>query len=294
MKAAVLGHVEWVDFVRVERLPAAGEIVRALEAWEEPAGGGGVAAGQLARLAGTCTLYTALGDDERGRRAREELPRHGIRVEATTRAEPQRRAVTFTDANGERTITVIGTRLAAAADDPLPWNELGDADAVYVCAGAPDAIRLARRARVVVATARILPVLREAGIVLDALVGSVNDPSERYEDGDLLPRPKLVVRTEGGRGGVYRASGEAARRYEPAPLPGPLVDTYGAGDSFAAALAWGLATLPSAAGAIALAAEAGAAALTSRGAFAGRVDGATLARHRDAAAPADSSDAKRR
>ncbi|HUE39952.1 MAG TPA: PfkB family carbohydrate kinase, partial [Candidatus Binatia bacterium] len=90
LRAAVLGHVEWVDFVRVERLPRSGEIVRAVDAWEEPAGGGGVAAGQLAKLAGSCTLYTALGNDDRGRRARDELAKHGVRVAAATRAEAQR------------------------------------------------------------------------------------------------------------------------------------------------------------------------------------------------------------
>src|SRR5262245_56160540 len=80
MRTAVLGHVEWVDFVRVAAMPRPGEIVRALDAWEEPAGGGGVAAVQLAKLAGTCTLFTALGEDERGRRVRKELPHHGVRV----------------------------------------------------------------------------------------------------------------------------------------------------------------------------------------------------------------------
>ena len=130
MRTAVLGHVEWVDFVRVERLPERGAIVRALDAWEEPAGGGAVAAVQLAKLAGGCTLYTALGDDERGQRVREELPRLGVRVEAATRRDRQRRAVTFVEEAGERTITVIGTRLEAAATDPLPWEELAATGAV--------------------------------------------------------------------------------------------------------------------------------------------------------------------
>lgn len=271
MKAAVLGHIEWVDFVRVGRLPLAGEIIRALDAWEEPAGGGGVAAGQLARLAGSATLYTALGDDERGRRARQDLAQYGIRVQAATRAEPQRRAVTFTEASGERAITVIGNRIAAMASDPLPWGELAETDAVYVCAADAAAIRLARRARVLVATARILPVLREARVVLDCLVGSLNDPSERYENGDLEPPPKLVVQTDGEKGGSYYGSDGRVRRFAPAPIPGPVVDTYGAGDSFAAALAWGLAVLGSPEEAIAFAAKAGAAALTGRGAFAGRL-----------------------
>ena len=42
MRAAVVGHVEWVEFVRVDRLPSRGEIVVAEESWKEAGGGGGV------------------------------------------------------------------------------------------------------------------------------------------------------------------------------------------------------------------------------------------------------------
>ena len=51
MKVAVVGHVEACAFARVDHVPAAGEIVEAEEGWEEAAGGGAVAAVQLARLA---------------------------------------------------------------------------------------------------------------------------------------------------------------------------------------------------------------------------------------------------
>jgi ribokinase len=44
MKLAVVGHVEWIEFLRVESVPRPGDIVGARETWEEPAGGGGVAA----------------------------------------------------------------------------------------------------------------------------------------------------------------------------------------------------------------------------------------------------------
>ena len=67
---------------------------------------------QLARLGGSATLYTALGADALGRRAAKELAELGVRVEAVFRDEPQRRAFTFIDADGERTITVIGARMA--------------------------------------------------------------------------------------------------------------------------------------------------------------------------------------
>jgi len=70
MKVAVVGHVEACAFARVDHVPAAGEIVEAEEGWEEAAGGGAVAAVQLARLAGECLLLTALADDPFGRAAR--------------------------------------------------------------------------------------------------------------------------------------------------------------------------------------------------------------------------------
>ena len=66
MRVAVVGHVGWIEFARVERVPAPGEIVDALETWEEPGGGGAVAAVQLARLADECLFLTALGDDALG------------------------------------------------------------------------------------------------------------------------------------------------------------------------------------------------------------------------------------
>ena len=73
MRLAVVGHVEWVEFARVEHVPVPGDIVHALETWEEAAGGGAVAAVQLLNLNGSVELFTSLGNDELGRRAREEL-----------------------------------------------------------------------------------------------------------------------------------------------------------------------------------------------------------------------------
>ena len=229
MKLAVVGHVEYVEFLRTDRVPAAGDIVHAASRGAVPAGGGGVAAVQLARWAGACTLYTALGDDELGHRAHDELRARGVDVRAVFRGT-QRRAITLVDAQRERTIVVIGERLVPHAADPLPWDELASTDAVYVTGGDPGALAHARRARVMVATSRnsILPLLH--GVQLDALVGSATDPSERYADGDLDPAPRLVVRTDGARGGTCNGVRYAA---VPAEVTG---DTYGAGDSFAAAL----------------------------------------------------------
>jgi len=270
MRAAVVGHVEWIEFVRVERVPLAGEIVHASEAWEEPGGGGSVAAVQLAKLAGGAKFFTALGDDGLGHRAHAELQALGLAVEAVFRPEPQRRGVVYVDDAGERTITVIGTRLGPRGDDPLPWHELAETDAVYFTAGDPEAARRARAARTLVGTARGLDTLAAARVELDALVASGADEGERYEPGQLDPPPRQVIRTAGAAGGAWERGGESGR-YEASPLPGPVRDAYGCGDSFAAGLTFGLGEGRPLEAALELAARCGAHCLTGRGPYAGQL-----------------------
>jgi ribokinase len=268
VRCAVVGHVEWVDFVPVERVPAAGEIVTTNDHWAEPAGGGAVAAAELLRLGAETTFFTAVGEDELGRRAEEALRALGLRLEVAVRAAPQRRAFTYVDSRGERTITVLGEKLHPLGADPLAWEELDATDGVYFTAGDEAALGQARRAGVLVATARELATLRSAGVQLDALVHSARDPAERYEPGQLDPAPRLVVSTEGSDGGRFVADGKEGR-WAPAPLPGPLADTYGAGDSFAAGLTFALAQGRSPQEAVELAAASGSRAMTRHGAARG-------------------------
>lgn len=267
LKVAVVGHVEWIHFVRVERVPRTGEIIHASEWWEEPAGGGSVSAVQLAKLAGGAIFFSVLSNNDLGRRALRELNEKGLRVEAHMHPNPQRRGVTFIDASGERTITVLGKRLGPGASDPLPWEELEDADAVYLTAGDAGAVKLARRARVLVSTSRVVPLLARAGVQLDALVGSGADPSEVYNPGDIDPPPRLVVKTAGSQGGTFQLDGREPVDFRPASLAGPVVDTYGAGDSFAAGLTFGLAAGLPPERAVELAARCGAAVLGGRGPY---------------------------
>ena len=268
MKTAVVGHVEWVEFARVEHVPAPGEIVDALETWEEAAGGGAVAAVQLQKLSGDCAFYTVLGNDELGRRAREELATHGLRLEVESSDRPTRRGFCYVDEDGERTITVIGQKLHPKGDGPgLPWMELSRVDAVYFCAGDVAAVQAARRARVLVATARELETLKRAGVELDVLVGSGTDESERYEAGDLDPPPRMVVTTSGGLGGWAQPGGP----FRAAALPAPISDAYGAGDSFAAGLTFALGEGRSPEEALDFASRCGAAVMTGRGPYEGQL-----------------------
>jgi ribokinase len=268
VEVAVVGHVEWVEFARVGSMPRSGAIAHATETWQQAGGGGAVAALQLARLNGEATLYTALGDDDLGRLARDELEAAGVRVHATTRREPQRRALCHVDEHGERTITVLGGKLRPHGEDgDLPWEALDRADAVYFVSGDTAALRQARRARVLVATARELATLQAAGVTLDALVGSGEDDGERYVAGELQPPPALVVSTAGALGGWAQPGGP----YTAAAPPGEIEDAYGCGDCFAAGLTYALARGLDSADALTLAARCGAGALTGRGVHAATV-----------------------
>ncbi|MGZ5338055.1 MAG: PfkB family carbohydrate kinase [Thermoleophilaceae bacterium] len=271
VRAAVVGHVEWIEFGRVDHVPVSGEIVHVIDSWQEAGGGGAVAALQLCKLAGAATLYTALGDDEVGHRAKERLEALGLRVEAVFRAEAQRRGFVHIDRTGERTITVIGSRLGPEVADPLPWDELRETDAVYLTEGDAGAARAARQAGALVSTARGLRSLAEAGVQLDALVASARDPGEQYSPGDLDPPPRHVVRTAGAAGGEYETLGGETGRWGAAELPGPIGDAYGCGDSFAAGLTYGLGTGLSIGEAAELAARCGAACLTGRGPYEGQL-----------------------
>ncbi len=278
-RVGVVGHVEWVEFARVARVPLAGEIVHASEFFSVPAGGGGVAAVQLRRLAGSALFLTALGTGSEGERSAAQLSEdYGVTLHAAPRPGPQRRAFTFVDDLSERTITVLGDRIVPMRADPLPWDALGELDAIYLTGGDADAVRAARAARVLVATARALEPLVAARVRIDVLVGSANDPGERYETGTLDPQPRAIVRTNGGAGGHWELgdagveapwlpTGVTSGDWEAAPLPGPPVDAYGCGDSFAAGLTFGLGAGMMLDDAIALGARCGATCLTGRGPY---------------------------
>ncbi len=266
---AVVGHVEMVSFIGVEHLPAAGEILHAEDFCELPAGGGAVVAVQMARLTGErIPFFTALGDDAIGRRAAGELEALGLELYIAWRQAPTRRGLTFIDAGGERTITVIGERLMPTAADGLPWQRLERTDGVFVTATDAGGLRLARRARVLAATPRLrLPVLREAGVTLDSLIGSATDPGEAYRPEDLDPPPRLRIGTEAERGGVLVPGG----RYAAVRRTGPVRDAYGAGDSFAAGVTTALAAGWDLRQAISLGAHCGAACLDGRGPYASQL-----------------------
>jgi ribokinase len=170
------------------------------------------------------------------------------------------------DPSGERTLFVLGPNEHPTLDDPLPWDDLATFDAVFFTGEDPRTLVAARRARVLVVTARRLPALIASGVQADVLIGSASDPGEQFDPADLPVSPHAIVRTEGAAGGSYRTDRGLEGRYRPAPLPGAVADTYGAGDVMMAALTLELGAGRALEEALERAAAAAAAQLTRRGA----------------------------
>ena len=266
---AVVGHTEWVEFLRVPHLPKPGQILHAEGLVAQPAGGGAVAAVQLARLIGSAHFITALGRDSLGEQALAQLQQLGLTVSVVWRDQPTRRAITYIDADGERSITVVGQRLSPLASDALPWDELSSCDGVYVTATDAEGLQLARKAAVLTATPRTgLGILEESGVELDALIGSGRDPGEQVPSGSLSHLPRLRIVTEGERGGWSEPGG----RFEAMERGRPKGDTYGAGDCFAAGVTAGLALGMETNDAIALGCRCGAHCIDGVGAYAAMMD----------------------
>jgi len=261
-RIAVIGHVEHVTIGSVAALPAPGDIVHLDAPRVFPGGGGGVAFAQLVRCATEVLLYTAIGDDDAGRYVEATLAATGARVFLARRAQPHTRDLVLVTPGGQRTIVVVGAPLHPRHSDALPWAELATCDAVYFTAQDPELLRGARAARVLVVTARRREALVRSGVQADVVVGSLGDPREASTLADYPAAPAALVLTDGAQGGQIETRAGVAR-FAPTAAPSPIVGSYGAGDSFAGALTYFLATGCDALEAASRAAPYGAAVLSS-------------------------------
>jgi ribokinase len=220
---------------------------------------------QLARLTGRrIPFFTALGRDAIGQHSVKRLQALGVDCHVAWRDGASRRGISLVDEGGDRAITVIGERLSPNANDPLPWEWLTQCDGVFVSATDAGGLSLARQARILTITPRLrLPVLQQARVHLDAIIGSGLDPSEQLPEQALSPKPQLTIATEGAAGGQLWPGG----RYRATTPPGPLVDSYGCGDSFAAGVTAGLAAGWSPKQAVQLGARCGASCATRFGPY---------------------------
>ena len=163
-------------------------------------------------------------------------------VYAAPREGLHRRGFVHLDDDHERTITILGERIVPHGDDDLPWERLGDVDGVYFTGGDVGALEQARRARKVVATPRARTTrCARLGVSSTRSCDRPWTPASSTPRSALDPAPDIVVSTAGKEGGEWVGEDRTSGRWQAAQLPGPPQDAYGAGDSFAAGLTYGLA-----------------------------------------------------
>ncbi len=241
MRIAVIGHVEHVTIASVPALPAPGDILHLDDPQIIAGGGGGIAFFQLVRSPAEVHLFTAIGVDDAALHVYHELASAPATVHAAVRMEPHTRDIVLVTPDGERTILVVGPPLHPAADDILAWDILETCDAAYFTGEDPETLKFARNAQLLVVTARRAHVLEAAGVHADVIVGSATDPRENRARAAYAMPPGALVLTEGPRGGrIETAIG--TQTFAAPPRDAPVVGQYGAGDSFAAALTWYLAS----------------------------------------------------
>lgn len=225
-----------VDLVlEVAAFPRPGETVLSRAQRREAGGKGANQASALARLGALVQLVSAVGDDEHGRWSLDQLPGVDVRQVATVDAATGL-AVVLVDRAGENTIVVSpgANRLVQPPDEY-------DADVVLLSLEVRlDVVTLtaiaakSRGVTVVLNAAPAHPLPPELLAATDVLV--VNEAEAAAVDTDAVA---TVVTTLGAAGCVV-VQGPLETQ-----VPGiavDVVDTTGAGDCFAAAVAYALAS----------------------------------------------------
>ena len=235
---AVVGHVEWMNFLKVDQLPKPGVISHSEKSIEYPAGGGSVIAKTLSELTNNQVhFFTSLGNDYYGEQSFKILSNYGIRLHVAWRDKPTRKGFSLIDSNGERSITVIGERLAPTYKDKLDWNLFKKMDGIFITASDSEIFKKARIADSLCTTPRVgINIINKSNVFLDGLIGSNLDPGEVFSLSDISIKPKLIIKTEGENGGILYPGG----RYEALINTKQKIDSYGCGDAFAAGILYGL------------------------------------------------------
>jgi ribokinase len=253
----VVGSTNVDRTVRVDRLPAAGETAMGDSVRISAGGKGANAAAAAARAGATVTFVSAVGDDADGRAAIDALRSEGVEVDGMTviAQAATGAALIVTDAAGANLIAV-GTGANARltpADVTAALRGLGADDALLVSAEIPDpCIEAALRCGSERGAVTVLdPAPARRSLLGFAGHGPILTPNESEaalltgeddpEAGALMlnrltGRPVIITL---GPAGCLVHDGQRATRHPAAPAP-VVVDSVGAGDAVAGALAAGL------------------------------------------------------
>ncbi len=245
----VLGSAN-VDVVAVTaRRPAWGETTTG-DAFFTSVGGKGLnQAVAAARAGGDVSLVAAVGRDTNAELVIEELADAGVELDALARVDaPTGVAHITVGADGRNAIIVVpGANGALGELDEHQRSVVSRAKFVLAQLEIPvgtviDGFRQAKKAGSVTMLTPV-PVVPLTDAVLDSLLEVtdillVNEVEAEQLGADVLARVPIVVTTKGENGASWTGPGDES--YEVAAMKVDAVDTTGAGDCFAGALAVGL------------------------------------------------------
>ncbi|MFE0513442.1 ribokinase [Streptomyces sp. NPDC058964] len=248
---AVLGSLNMDLVAYVEKAPQLGETVTGREFRTIPGGKGANQAIAAARAGATVSMIGAVGNDTFGTRLRDALEHSGVDTDSlrTMEGSSGTAHIVVDDEGGNSIVVVPGAN--GTVDHLCPGDEavISSADALLlqleiplkaVLAGAEAARRHGVRTILTPSPAQPLP--PELLAATDLLVPNEHEataltgrPDPREAAAALLDRVPEVVVTLGAVGSLYMTRGA-----EPLVVPAPrvtAVDSTGAGDTFAGALA---------------------------------------------------------
>ncbi|MGW0932099.1 ribokinase [Streptomyces sp. NPDC002644] len=247
----VLGSANMDLVAYVAKAPQRGETVAGREFRTAPGGKGANQAVAAARAGAAVAMVGAVGNDTFGLRLRSALEASGVLTDRLRTAEvPSGTAHIVVDDEGGNAIVVVpGANAQVTALDPRDEEVISRADLLLLQLEIPpDAVlagaRVARAhgTRTVLTPAPVQPLPSELLDHVDLLLPNEHEAAALTGVADphraalaLLERVPEVVVTLGEAGSLW-----AARGSEPVLVPSPrvrAVDTTGAGDTFAGALA---------------------------------------------------------
>jgi ribokinase len=231
----VCGSVNMDVFGYVERLPAPGETLLGSRLAYAPGGKGANQAVAAARLGADVRFVGACGDDRFGATLAAALAEDGIDLAGLRRhADPTGVALILVAADGENQIVVLpGANDRAEPPAPDPDVAVWLTQAEVPLAAVEGTLQAARETGAL-AIVNPSPSGRLAPALVRRFDVAVVNETELAALGSALP--PAVVLTLGAAGARILPDGPSL-----AALPARVVDTTGAGDSLAGALAAGLA-----------------------------------------------------
>ncbi|MEW2392749.1 ribokinase [Streptomyces venezuelae] len=253
---AVLGSANMDLVAYVTEAPRRGETVTGREFRTVPGGKGANQAVAAARAGATVSMIGAVGKDAYGAQLRSALEHSGIETDSlrTVEAPTGTAHIVVDDEGGNAIVVIPGANGTVTALAPGDEGLIASADALMLQLEVPlDGVLAAARAarshgvRTILTPAPAQPLPPELLAAVDLLLpneheaatltGIADDPHAAARA--LLSQVPEVVITLGSRGSLY-----ASRDTEPVTVPArqvAAVDTTGAGDTFAGALAVALA-----------------------------------------------------